>query len=88
MYRWNARVPCRKVFTEVQTLTLAEWHWSTANHNYQPFKQKALWEGRIGDGWMCMMKDLVKLLLLELELVVRTNYGPIQFQKIRSEVGT
>ena len=40
------------------------------------------------DGWMCMMKDLVKLLLLELELVVRTNYGPIQFQKIRSEVST
>lgn len=38
------------------------------------------------DGWMCMMKDLVKL--LELELVVRTNYGPIQFQKIRSEVST
>ena len=41
---------------------------------------------------MCMMKDLVKLLLLELELelelVVRTNYGPIQFQKIRSEVST
>jgi len=52
-------------------------------------------EGAVGgknwrwmDGWMCMMKDLVKLLLLELELVVRTNYGPIQFQKIRSEVST
>jgi len=50
-------------------LSLAQLHWSTAN--YQPFQEKALWEG-IGDVYdngLC-------------EAVGVSNYGPLQFQKI------
>ena len=50
-------------------LELAQLHWSTAN--YQPFQEKALWEG-IGDVYD---KGLCKA-------VGVSNYGPIQFQKI------
>jgi pyridoxine 4-dehydrogenase len=54
---------------EQDKLTLAQLHWSTAN--YQPFQEKALWEG-IGDVYD---KGLC-------EAVGVSNYGPIQFQKI------
>ncbi len=54
---------------EQEKLTLAQLHWSTAN--YQPFQEKALWEG-IGDVYD---KGLC-------EAVGVSNYGPQQFQKI------
>lgn len=54
---------------EQDKLTLAQLHWSTAN--YQPFQEKALWQG-IGDVYD---KGLC-------EAVGVSNYGPIQFQKI------
>ena len=50
-------------------LTLAQLHWSTAN--YQPFQERALWEG-IGDVYD---KGLC-------EAVGVSNYGPLQLSKI------
>jgi pyridoxine 4-dehydrogenase len=54
---------------EQDQLVLAQLHWSTAN--YQPFQEKALWEG-IGDVYdegLC-------------QAVGVSNYGPQQFKKI------
>lgn len=54
---------------EQDKLAIAQLHWSTAN--YQPFQEKALWEGLgdIYDAGLC-------------EAVGVSNYGPIQLQKI------
>ena len=54
---------------EQDKLTLAQLHWSTAN--YQPFQEKALWEGiaDVYDEGLC-------------EAVGVSNYGPMQFKKI------
>jgi len=54
---------------EQDKLTLAQLHWSTAN--YQPFQEKALWEGiaDVYDEGLC-------------EAVGVSNYGPLQFKKI------
>jgi aryl-alcohol dehydrogenase-like predicted oxidoreductase len=50
-------------------LAIAQLHWSTAN--YQPFQEKALWEG-IGDVYDAGLCDAVGV----------SNYGPQQLQKI------
>lgn len=54
-------------------LAIAQLHWSTAN--YQPFQEKALWEGLadIYDEGLC-------------EAVGVSNYGPIQLQKISARM--
>ena len=54
---------------EQDQLAIAQLHWSTAN--YQPFQEKALWEGLgdIYDAGLC-------------EAVGVSNYGPVQLQKI------
>lgn len=49
-------------------LAIAQLHWSTAN--YQPFQEKALWEG-IADVYDAGLCDAVGV----------SNYGPIQLQK-------
>lgn len=56
-----------------EKLAIAQLHWSTAN--YQPFQEKALWEGLadIFDAGLC-------------EAVGVSNYGPIQLQKIASRM--
>mmetsp|Transcript_15661 Transcript_15661/g.23461 ORF Transcript_15661/g.23461 Transcript_15661/m.23461 type:complete len:390 (+) Transcript_15661:235-1404(+) len=56
---------------EQDKLTLAQLHWSTAN--YQPFQEKALWEGiaNVYDEGLC---DAVGI----------SNYGPIQLSKINT----
>lgn len=56
---------------EQDKLTLAQLHWSTAN--YQPFQEKALWEGiaNVYDEGLC---DAVGI----------SNYGPIQLSKINA----
>jgi len=50
-------------------LSIAQLHWSTAN--YQPFQEKALWEGiaNVYDKGLC-------------EAVGVSNYGPLQLAKI------
>lgn len=50
-------------------LAIAQLHWSTAN--YQPFQERALWEG-IGDVYDAGLCDAVGV----------SNYGPQQLQKI------
>lgn len=50
-------------------LAVAQLHWSTSN--YQPFQEKALWEG---------VADIYELGLAE--SVGVSNYGPIQLQKV------
>jgi len=54
---------------EQDKLTLAQLHWSTAN--YQPFQERALWEGiaDVYDEGLC-------------EAIGVSNYGPVQLQKI------
>jgi len=54
---------------EQDQLALAQLHWSTAN--YQPFQEKALWEGiaDVYDEGLC-------------QAVGVSNYGPLQFKKI------
>ncbi len=54
---------------EQDSLTLAQLHWSTAK--YQPFQEKALWEGiaNVYDEGLC-------------DAVGVSNYGPIQLSKI------
>lgn len=54
---------------EQDQLTLAQLHWST--ENYQPFQEKALWEG-IGDVYDAGLCEAVGV----------SNYGPIQLKKI------
>lgn len=54
---------------EQDQLCLAQLHWSTAN--YQPFQEKALWEG-IADTYDLGLCQAVGV----------SNYGPKQFQKI------
>jgi len=54
---------------EQDKLALAQLHWSTAN--YQPFQERALWEGiaDVYDEGLC-------------EAIGVSNYGPLQLQKI------
>ena len=54
---------------EQDKLSIAQLHWSTAN--YQPFQERALWEGiaDVYDEGLC-------------EAVGVSNYGPIQLSKI------
>lgn len=54
---------------EQDKLALAQLHWSTAN--YQPFQERALWEGiaDVYDNDLC-------------EAIGVSNYGPLQLQKI------
>ena len=54
-------------------LAVAQLHWSCAN--YQPFQEKALWEGiaDVYDKGLC-------------EAVGVSNYGPIQLQKVASRM--
>lgn len=56
---------------EQDKLSLAQLHWSTAN--YQPFQERALWEGiaDVYDQGLC-------------EAVGVSNYGPVQLQKIKA----
>jgi pyridoxine 4-dehydrogenase len=56
---------------EQPKLAVAQVHWSTAN--YQPFQERALWEG-IGDVYDRGLCDAVGV----------SNYGPIQMQKVAS----
>lgn len=55
---------------EQDKLSLAQLHWSTAN--YQPFQERALWEGiaDVYDEGLC-------------EAVGVSNYGPLQLSKIK-----
>ncbi len=54
---------------EQDKLSIAQLHWSTAN--YQPFQERALWEGiaNVYDAQLC-------------DAVGVSNYGPVQLQKI------
>lgn len=56
-------------------LALAQLHWSTAN--YQPFQERALWEGiaDVYDDGLC-------------EAIGVSNYGPMQLQKISDYMQT
>jgi pyridoxine 4-dehydrogenase len=54
-------------------LAVAQLHWSTAN--YQPFQEKALWEG-IADVYDEGLCDAVGV----------SNYGPVQLQKVASRM--
>lgn len=54
-------------------LAVAQLHWSTSN--YQPFQEKALWEG-IADVYDEGLCDAVGV----------SNYGPIQLQKVASRM--
>lgn len=58
---------------EQPKLAIAQLHWSTAN--YQPFQEKALWEGLgdIYDAGLC-------------EAVGVSNYGPLQLQRIATRL--
>ena len=54
---------------EQPKLAIAQLHWSTSK--YQPFQERALWEG-IGDVYDNGLCDAVGV----------SNYGPIQLQKV------
>lgn len=54
-------------------LAVAQLHWSTSN--YQPFQEKALWEG-IADVYDEGLCDAVGV----------SNYGPVQLQKVASRM--
>lgn len=56
-----------------EKLAVAQLHWSTSN--YQPFQEKALWEGiaDVYDEGLC-------------EAVGVSNYGPLQLQKVANRL--